>query len=64
MEQVSELIQYLKSHPAVAFSVAVAVAALLYLLMHKPKTVRQAESRLRQLHREKADQYRQPRFPR
>ena len=61
MEQVTELIGYLTAHPKAAIGAGLAVAALIYLLTRKPKTVREAESRMRKLRDEKADQYNRPR---
>jgi hypothetical protein len=61
MEQVNELIRYLTSNPKAAIAAAVAVAALVYFFTRKPKMVRDADSRLRQLRDEKGDQYNRPR---
>jgi len=61
MEQVNELVGYLTNSPKALAGAAVVIVAVLYLLARKPKTVREAERRMRQLRDEKADQYNKPR---
>jgi hypothetical protein len=61
MEQINELIRYLTNNPKAAVAVAVAVAAGIYFFTRKPKMVRDADSRLRELREEKGDQYNRPR---
>jgi hypothetical protein len=61
MEQIDELIRYLTSNPKAAVAIAVAVAAAIYFFTRRPKMVRDADSRLRQLRDEKGDQYNRPR---
>ncbi len=61
MEQVNKLIGYATAHPTVAIVAGLAVVIVLYLLMRKPKTVREAEARMRKLRDEKAGQYNDPR---
>jgi hypothetical protein len=61
MEQINGLIGYLTSNPKAAIAAAVVVAALVYFFARKPRVVREANSRLRQLRDEKGDQYNRPR---
>lgn len=63
MEQVQEWLQFLTDNPGTALGIAAAVGAALFLLLRKPKHVREAEARLRKLRNERADQYRQMRPP-
>jgi hypothetical protein len=61
MEQINELIGYLTGNLKAAIAAAVVVAAVVYFFARKPKVVREADSRLRQLRNEKGDQYNRPR---
>lgn len=64
MDQLLAWIEYLVRHPQIGFGVVAILASALYLLMRKPKGVREAEARMRKLREERADQYNRMRPPR
>jgi hypothetical protein len=63
MEQVSQLIEYVANRPGTTFVAGIAVAAVLYFFIRKPKTVRDARARMRELKDERAGQYNSLRPP-
>ena len=63
MEQLAPLIEYLANRPGTTIAAAVGIAAFIYLLFRKPKTVREADQRLRELKGERGGQYNKLRPP-
>jgi hypothetical protein len=63
MEQLTALIEYARTHPLETAGGALAIGVLVYLLNRKPKTIREADARLRKLREERSGQYNRFRPP-
>jgi hypothetical protein len=57
METIRALLGYGQAHPGLAFIAIVAAVGMYYLLNRKPKLARDADERIRELRRERADLY-------
>jgi hypothetical protein len=64
VDQLAPLIEYVRANPMQSFGVAVVVVGIYYLLNRKSRLVRDAERRIEELRRERADQYNKLRPPR
>ena len=64
MDQLALLIEYVRANPMQSFGVVVVVVGIYYLLNRKSRLVRDAERRIEDLRRERADQYNKLRPPR
>ncbi|MFN8627171.1 MAG: hypothetical protein U0587_14465 [Candidatus Binatia bacterium] len=64
MEQVGIAIRYAVEHPALAVGATIVLALLFYLLNRKPRMTREAENRVKQIRKERGDQYHKLRPPR
>ena len=63
MEQLREWVQYFQEHIGAAIIVGGVVAVGVFLLFRRPKTIRDADKRLRELRDERAPNYRNLRPP-
>lgn len=57
MEELKQLLDLARNHPAAAAGAAIGLVVLYYLLNRKPKLERQAEEQLRRLRQEKKGKY-------
>ncbi|MFQ5665074.1 MAG: hypothetical protein ACE5I7_01455 [Candidatus Binatia bacterium] len=64
MEQLATVFVYLRAHPAVAVAAAIALVGVRYVLNRKSRLSREADQRLAELRRERADYYNKLRPPR
>jgi hypothetical protein len=64
VDQVRQVIEYIRANPTPSLGVVLAVVALYYFLNRKSRLVREAEKRIDELHHERSDQYRSLRPPR
>ena len=57
MQELWSLVHYLPDHPGAALGVAAALGGMYWLLNRKPKMVRDAERRLKEIREERGDPY-------
>jgi hypothetical protein len=57
MAQLTELIEYVRTHPAAGIAGGVGLLLVLYLINRKPKLAREADERIEQLRRKRGDHY-------
>jgi len=64
LDHLTQVLEYVRANPTTGLAAAVAVAVVYYLLNRKSKLLRDAERRIDELGRERADQYKKFRPPR
>jgi hypothetical protein len=63
VNQLTQVMEYVRAHPTYGLGIAVAAGVIYFLLNRKSRLVREADRRIEELQHERSDHYRKLRPP-